>query len=63
MEVNGQLLSLDDLPRRKPLVQIGAGWAQNWSGRFGEEKNLYTSARNRTPDRPVRSLVAVVSIS
>jgi hypothetical protein len=61
MEVNGQLLSLGDLPRRKPLVQTGAGWAPELVWAFWRREKLYTSARNRTPDRPVRILVAVVS--
>jgi len=48
-------------PGGDPLYRLGLGGPQNWSGRFGEERNLYASARNRTPDRPFRSLVAVVS--
>lgn len=29
------------------------GWPQSWSGRFGVEKNLFTTAGNRIPDRLV----------
>jgi len=57
MEVNGQLLSLGDLPGGNLLYRLGLGGPQNWAGRCGEERNLYTLARNRTPDLIVQSVV------
>jgi len=60
--MNGQLLSLDDLPQRKPPC-TDWGWVGPRTGLGVLEKReiLHTSARNRTSDRPVRRLVAVVS--
>ena len=48
-------------PGGNTLYRLELVGPQNWSGRFGEERNLCTSAQHRTPDRQVRSLVAVVS--